>query len=107
MSRAPRERKKTKAAGVGTKAASKNNQQSKSNGIEASAQCARLLAALRIGPITTLEARRTIDVLHPAARIQELRADRHNIITAWTNDVTPEGNHHRVAKYVLMPGRSA
>lgn len=96
--------KKTKAAGVGTRAASENNQQPKNSGIEASAQRARLLAALRIRTITTLQARRTLDILHPAARAQELREDGHDIITVWTFDFTAEGRRHRVAKYVLMSG---
>jgi hypothetical protein len=76
------------------------------SGNAASAQRARLLAALRhLSSITTLEARRTLDVLHPAARIQELREAGHNIATIWTRDVTSEGHSHRVAKYVLKPKR--
>lgn len=104
MSGAPRKPKKTKAAGVGTRAASENNQQPKNSGIGLSVQQSILLAALRINSITTLEARSALDVLHPAARVQELREAGHNIITAWTNDFTAEGNRHRVAKYVLLAG---
>lgn len=107
MSSLPRNSRKTKAAGVGTKATSENNTQTKNSGNEASAQCARLLAALRIGSMTTLAARHTLDVLHPAARIQTLREHGHKILTIWTNDVTTEGYHHRVAKYVLVPGGAA
>ena len=101
MSDLPLDPEKTKAAGVGTEATSENNQQMKNNGIEASMQCARLLSALRIGPITTLEARRTLDVMHPAARVQELREAGHDIVTVWTHDFTSEGHSHRVAKYLL------
>lgn len=36
-------------------------------------QCARLLAWLQTATITTLQAREELDILHPAARIQELR----------------------------------
>ena len=107
MSSLPLNPEKTKAAGVGTKATSENNTQPKNGGNEASAQCARLLAALRLGPLTTLAARRTLDVLHPAARIQTLREHGHKILTIWTNDVTTEGYRHRVAKYVLVPGGAA
>lgn len=67
----------------------------------ASSQRARLLAALRNGPLTTLEARRLLDVLHPAARVMELRQLGHNIVTAWDTDITSEGNPHRVARYLL------
>jgi hypothetical protein len=98
---------KTKAAGVGTEATSENDTQPKNSGNESSAQCARLLAALKLGPLTTLAARRTLDVLHPAARIQTLRAHGHKILTIWTNDHTAEGYRHRVAKYVLVPGDAA
>lgn len=101
MINAPENHEKKKAI-LGAEVSSKNIPQTKNNGNEASAQRARLLASLRIGPINTLAARHLIDVLHPAARIQELREEGHNIATVWTQDVTPEGNHHRVAKYVLM-----
>ena len=67
----------------------------------------RLLDALKKGPVTTLSARQTLDVMHPAARAQELRERGHSIITVWSHDFTSEGNRHRVAKYVLMPGGPA
>jgi hypothetical protein len=67
----------------------------------ASAQRARLLDALHRESLTTLEARRKLDVLHPAARVMELRRQGHNIVTAWTTDLTSEGNPHRVARYIL------
>ena len=71
--------------------------------ISASAQRARLLETLKKRPVTTLEARREIDVLHPASRILELRREGHKIDTLWTRDVTTEGHPHRVAKYVFHP----
>ncbi|WP_024304115.1 helix-turn-helix domain-containing protein [Pseudogulbenkiania sp. MAI-1] len=67
----------------------------------AEAQRQRLLVALRQGPVTTLQARRLHDVLHPAARVQELRERGNRIITCWVTDNTSEGRPHRVAKYVL------
>ncbi|KAF0235299.1 MAG: hypothetical protein FD177_53 [Desulfovibrionaceae bacterium] len=67
----------------------------------ATAQRARLLDALRRGSLTTLEARRRLDVMHPAARVMELRRLGFNIVTIWTTDVTAEGNTHRVACYQL------
>ena len=67
------------------------------------AQRARLLSALQRRPITTLEARRELDVLHPAARIMELRKQGHRIERCWTFDVTERGRPHRVARYSLIP----
>lgn len=71
-------------------------------GNAATAQRARLLEALRSGPLSTLEARRELDVLHPAARVQELRERGHPITTTWTFEATPCGERHRVARYVLL-----
>jgi Helix-turn-helix domain len=55
--------------------------------------------------ITTLEARTKLDILHPAGRIKELRADGKNIQTHWAIQDTPLGRH-RVAEYVLLHGGS-
>ncbi len=53
--------------------------------------------------LTTLQARKELDIMHPAARIQELREQGHNIITHWTTD--DNGKYkHRVACYVLLVG---
>jgi predicted ArsR family transcriptional regulator len=48
--------------------------------------------------ITTLAARQQLDVMHPAARVQELRADGNNIVTFKRHI----DNHHKVAEYVLL-----
>lgn len=71
------------------------------NDNSASAQRFRLLAALSKSSVTTLEARRFLDVLHPAARVMELRRMGFEIVTVWTIDVTSEGREHRVARYLL------
>lgn len=70
------------------------------NDNSASAQRSRLLAALIKGPVSTLKARREYDILHPAARVQELRNRGHLIDTVRIDDVTAEGNVHRVALYL-------
>jgi len=72
-----------------------------------SAQRFRLLAALRKGPISTLEARKFCDILHPAARVQELRDRGHLIDTVWTEDFTSEGRPHRVAQYLYRGMKGA
>jgi hypothetical protein len=68
-----------------------------------SAQRARLLAALRLGPVSTIKARHELDVIAPAPRIHELRhCEGHEIVTVWRTERTPEGFSHRVAEYVLQ-----
>jgi hypothetical protein len=65
-------------------------------------QRALLLAWLQSSTITTLQARQELDILHPAARIQELREQGHNIITHRTTEDTGKSKH-RVACYALFP----
>ena len=62
----------------------------------------RLLDYLRLhNRITTVEARTALDVMHPAARVQELKADGHDIITYRRVIHTGMGSH-RVGEYVLL-----
>ena len=62
-----------------------------------------ILDWLRTKPLTTLEARSELDVMHPAARIQKLKAQGNNIFTHWETVATGHYNH-RIAKYVLLAG---
>ncbi|PPK77297.1 helix-turn-helix protein [Methylobacter tundripaludum] len=64
-------------------------------------QRAAILAWLLNSPLTTLQARQELDVMHPAARILELREAGHNIVTHWTTDSTGKAKH-RVACYALL-----
>lgn len=69
----------------------------------AAIQRAAILDHLRhVGPLSTLEARRQLDVLAPAARIKELRDFGHEIATTWAMEPTDSGRLHRVARYVLV-----
>ena len=78
---------------------------SNSEGNSAKAQRQRLLATLRShGTLTTLQARHNLDILHPAARVMELRADGHRIATIWKHDATGQTSRHRVANYVYEGG---
>lgn len=70
-------------------------------------QRAALLAALREGPITTLEARDALGVMHPAARVLELRRLGHVIVTLRRRVVDAEGRAHTSAAYVLNEGGAA
>ena len=66
-----------------------------------------MLAAFKVNPsITTIEARRDLDILMPAARVFELRAMGYDIETIWTQGITERGRKHRVARYVLRQGDS-
>ncbi|MDE2254177.1 MAG: hypothetical protein KGL42_07940 [Betaproteobacteria bacterium] len=67
-----------------------------------SARRARLLAALRRGPITTIRARAELDVLGVAQRTLELRKAGHQIATLWKHEPTESGRLHRVALYALL-----
>lgn len=70
---------------------------------DAASQRVRLLEFLRKrGSLSTIDARHLIDVMHPAARIMELRQAGYSIVTVWTHATTPEGATHRVARYRLM-----
>lgn len=72
------------------------------NDNSAHTQRLRLLAAFQARhSLTTIEARRDLDILMPAARVFELRARGFDIATIWTDDVTECGRKHRVARYVL------
>ncbi|WP_152206800.1 helix-turn-helix domain-containing protein [Marinobacter changyiensis] len=53
--------------------------------------------------LTTLHARHHLNVMHPAARVMELRKGGHNIVTHRRQDADSAGRLHSVAEYVLMP----
>lgn len=76
------------------------------NDNSAHSQRMRLLKKLRETSITTIEARRDLDILMPAARVFELRAIGHDIATIWTDALTDCGRKHRIARYVLANGAS-
>lgn len=72
-------------------------------GNEAGAQRRRVQEVLERGySLNTDEARRYLDVLHPAGRVKELRKAGANIATHWTPVVTEAGVTHRVGKYFLV-----
>ena len=75
-----------------------------SNNNSAQAQRQRLLDALRKSPVSTIAARRDLDIMMPAARVHELR-HRYGleIDLVWVNEPTDCGRVHRVGQYVLRP----
>ncbi|WP_417500576.1 helix-turn-helix domain-containing protein [Marinobacter sp.] len=72
--------------------------------LSAAAQRTRILEYLKNHrALTTLQARHLLNVMHPAARVMELRDRGYKIITNWRKDADSAGRLHRVAEYVLMP----
>jgi len=70
------------------------------------AQRSRLLKRLQLGACTTMEARHELDILGVAPRVHELRHQYgFNIQTLRTTALNPGGRNHRVAQYVLLPGK--
>lgn len=76
------------------------------NSLSLESQRQRLLERLRVGACSTIEARHELDIISPAARVFELKWNLgHNIKTFWTQGINPGGKRHRIANYVLMPGK--
>lgn len=66
------------------------------------AQRARLLERLRAGPIDTFTAIRELNIVRPGARINELRALGHKILTHRVRLTDDQGRSHgRMALYYL------
>lgn len=66
-------------------------------------QIAIVEAALRDGPKSTVELRYEYGIMHPAGRVQDLRAMGYQIDTVRIASYTPDGiRHHSIAKYVLQ-----
>lgn len=57
------------------------------------------------GRITTLQARNELGIMHPAARIQELRESGYIIETYWQLEADTTGKQHKQGLYVLMTAR--
>jgi len=73
-------------------------------GNSAETQRERVMDALQaLGTLSTVEARRHLDVMHPAQRVLELRSLGAEIETVWSVEPTECGRLHRMARYVLVP----
>jgi hypothetical protein len=68
---------------------------------DSNSQRLRILAWLLTAPLTTLQARVELDIMHPAARVKELKDRGYNIVTRWTTVWTDKAKH-RIASYVLL-----
>lgn len=70
--------------------------------INKTTQCARLLRRLNTGSVDTLTARNELSILHPAARVQELKDQGHKILKHTLTLTDDQGQkHHGVALYYL------
>lgn len=79
-----------------------------SNGNSLSAQRQRTIGGLQetLNGLNTIELREQYDVMMPAARVHELRWEfGFNIQRFWDYCINAQGNKHRVARYVLFPGK--
>lgn len=76
-------------------------------GNSVAAQRNRIMDFLRKRPLDTLTARKELDVMHPAARVMELRRHGVGIITIKIDRPSDCGKIHRVACYVLEVGAVA
>jgi hypothetical protein len=84
-------------------ASSENQMESNANSVsnDTAAQRRRVLAALRLGPKSTIQLRRDFDILMPAARIFELKKLGSEICSHRVRHATDCGKLHSVALYVL------
>lgn len=66
------------------------------------AQAKRLVHALRTGPVSSIDAARSLDIVHPPSSVRWLRNHGYSIKTEWTYKTTGPGRRpHRVGLYVL------
>ncbi len=79
-----------------------HNAQPQFNGNDAHSQRMRLLARLREANVSTTDARRELDIMHPAARVQELREMGFIIHTVKIADFTASHRIRHIARYVLV-----
>ena len=68
----------------------------------AATQRVRLLERLHLGPVDTITARTELNILHPAARVMELKERGHLIVTHRSRLEDAQGHSHAgVAVYYL------
>lgn len=83
--------------------ADSENNEKQGNSTNITAQRERVLNRLQSSPLSTLQARQELGILHQEGCVIELREQGYNIITHWTEDSIGNAKH-RVACYVLLGG---
>jgi Helix-turn-helix domain len=96
MKKKPTPKKKAAHKGTADTANAPKNRRT-----DGESQILRFLIASRIAPRTTVELSREFDILHPPARVLQLRKRGYEIDTVWVRVETEPGVFHRVGKYVL------
>ncbi len=92
---------KNKAGGL----EGKNNPSTRNNQDRSTeAQELRLLKRLISRPVTTFDARKYLDIPHPAGRVLGLRQKGYDIEMVMVDDYSQAGRVHRVALYSLRRG---
>ena len=79
-----------------------HNTQANFSGNDVHSQRMRLLARLHEANVSTTEARSKLDIMHPAARVQELREAGHVIHTVRIAEPTASHRIRHIARYVLV-----
>ena len=75
----------------------------KHSGNDAGTQCNRMLEAMQtLGGISTIEAHRYLDILHPPARKLNLLQHGHIVELIWVYEPSGCGAIHRVGKYMYI-----
>lgn len=64
-------------------------------------QAARMREALRWVPVSTFDARKHLDIMHPAGRVKTLREHGDEIDTLIISEPSDVGRPHRIALYVM------
>lgn len=73
----------------------------KHSGSDTDTQCHRLLEAMQtLGGISTIEANRFLDILHPPARKLNLIERGHIVTLTWVYEESACGEVHHVGKYI-------
>lgn len=100
---AKNENTKNKGLGADTTNPNQATRKPKFNDNSAYNQRLKLLDYLfERGSITTSEARKTLDIMSPAARILELKLNGYLIVTVWIDWMSDFDIRHRIANYVLV-----
>lgn len=70
--------------------------------VDATIQRATLLNALRLGPVSSIQAREGMGILSPAARVMELRRGGFPVEAVWKSIIDAQGRRHRSGVYVMV-----
>lgn len=103
-----KDKTKRKTALNNDKQAARQKRPSRHTGNSAFSQRMRIVDWFTNKPsLTTEQARRELDIMHPGGRIMELRNMGYNILTFWEDVPTASGKTRRIARYVMLSIKGA